>query len=46
MKTKKTNGVALETILERRLQDQEIRFCFDQRRFYLQIARLVADLRA
>ncbi len=46
MKTKKTNGVALETILERRLQDQEIRFGFDQRRFYLQIARLVADLRA
>jgi hypothetical protein len=31
MKTKKANGVSLETILERRLQYQEIRFGFDQR---------------
>ncbi|MCC7443076.1 MAG: helix-turn-helix domain-containing protein [Bdellovibrionales bacterium] len=46
MKAKRTTGVSLDTILERKLKDDEIRLGFDERRFYLQIARLVADLRA
>lgn len=43
---KKNSGVSLDAILERKLKDDEIRLGFEKRRFYLQIARLVADLRA
>jgi DNA-binding XRE family transcriptional regulator len=43
---KKQKGVSLGTILERQLKDKELKFLFDERRFYLQVAHLVADLRA
>jgi ribosome-binding protein aMBF1 (putative translation factor) len=43
---KKAKGVSLETILERQLKDDEVRIGFEERRFYLQVARIVADLRA
>lgn len=44
MKNKK--GVSLETVLERQLKDKELKILFDEKRFYLQVAHLVADLRA
>jgi len=43
---KKTTGVPFETILNRQLKDDEIRIGYEERRFYLQVARLIADLRA
>ena len=43
---KKSKGVSLEAILARQLKDRELKILFDERRFYLQIAHLVADLRA
>lgn len=42
---KKTRGVSFEKILERQLKNDEIRMAFDERRFYLHVARLIADLR-
>lgn len=39
-------GVSFETILERELQDEEINFMFDEKRFYLSVARLISNLRA
>ena len=43
---RKTKGIPFEKILEKQLNKGEIRFAFEERRFYLQIARLVGDLRA
>ena len=43
---KKQKGVSLEAVLERQLKDKELKILFDERRFYLQVAHLVADLRA
>lgn len=38
-------SVNLEAILAQELKNGAFRFAFDQHRFYLQIARLVSDLR-
>ena len=42
----KNKSVDLQQILARELQNDEFRLAFDERRFYLQIARLVSELRA
>ena len=42
----KNKSVSLDEILARELKNDEFRLAFDERRFYLQIARLVSDLRA
>ena len=42
---KKVKGISLEKILQRELKDHAIKFLFDERRFYLQMARLICDLR-
>ena len=43
MKNKRVN---LDEILGKELKTDEFRLAFEERRFYLQIARLVSDLRA
>ena len=43
---KRTKGVGLDAVLTRQLKDNEIRLGFEERRFYLQVARLISDLRA
>ncbi|MBI3016676.1 MAG: helix-turn-helix domain-containing protein [Deltaproteobacteria bacterium] len=44
---KKVKGIALETIIARQLKkDNALKIQFDERRFYLQIAHLISDLRA
>ena len=43
---KKSKGIKLETILERALKDDDIRLGFEERKFYLQVARLIGRLRA
>lgn len=43
---KKQKGVSLDTVLDRQLKDKDLKLLFDERRFYLQIAHLIADLRA
>lgn len=43
---KKTKSVGLDAVLARQLKDEEIRLGFEERRFYLQVARLVSNLRA
>ena len=43
---KKKKGISLSEVLVRQLKDSEVQFGFEERRFYLQIAHLVADLRA
>jgi DNA-binding XRE family transcriptional regulator len=42
---KKNKGISLEKILQRELKNQAIKILFDERRFYLQMARLISDLR-
>ena len=42
----KTKSVSLDKILAKELKNEEFRILFDQRRFYLQIAHLISDLRA
>lgn len=42
----KSKSIDLDTILARQLKNDVIRLAFDERRFYLQIARLVSELRA
>lgn len=39
-------GIPFEEILERELKKKEVKLLFDERRFYLQVARLIAELRA
>ncbi len=48
MKSKKSRmkGVSLETIIEKQRKDSAFSILFDERRFYLQIAHMIADLRA
>lgn len=43
---KKAKAVTMDEVLSRELKDQEIRLGFEERKFYLQVARLVSDLRA
>jgi DNA-binding XRE family transcriptional regulator len=43
---KKSKSVSLDKVLDRQLKDVEVRLGFEERRFYLQVARLIADLRA
>ena len=38
--------MSLERLLEKQLKDKEFRLLYDERRFYLQVAHLVSDLRA
>jgi DNA-binding XRE family transcriptional regulator len=45
-KMKRVKGISLGEVLDRELKDDEIRLGFEERRFYLDIARLVSDLRA
>ncbi len=42
----KNKSVDLDKVLARELTNDAFRLAFDERRFYLQIARLVSDLRA
>lgn len=42
---KRTKGVSLDEVLGRELKDREIKLAFDQHRFYLDVARLISDLR-
>lgn len=42
----KTKSVSLDSILARELKGDAFRLLFDERRFYLQIAHLISDLRA
>src|SRR4051812_10103939 len=44
MKVKK--GLSFEELLVKELKNKEVRLLFDERRFYLQVARLVSELRA
>lgn len=41
----KTKTVSLNDILAKELKNDEFKLLFDQRRFYLQVAHLIADLR-
>jgi DNA-binding XRE family transcriptional regulator len=43
---KKTKGLPFEELLQKELKNKELKFLFDERRFYLQIARLISELRA
>ena len=43
---RKTRGIPFDKILERELKNKEVKFLFDEKRFYLQVARLVTELRA
>jgi DNA-binding XRE family transcriptional regulator len=42
---KKHKSIALEDILKKELKDQEIKIHFEHKRFYLQIAHLMTELR-
>ena len=42
----KSKTVNLDAILAKELKNDEFRLAFEERRFYLQIARLVSNLRA
>ncbi|WP_413585933.1 helix-turn-helix domain-containing protein [Bdellovibrio sp. HCB274] len=42
----KSKSVSLDDILIKELKNDEFKFAYEQRRFYLQIAHLVSDLRA
>jgi len=41
----KNKSVTLDAILKKELKNGEFRIAFDEHRFYLQIARLISDLR-
>ena len=43
---KKHGGQSFEELLAKQLKNKELRFFFDERRFYLQVAHLVSELRA
>jgi ribosome-binding protein aMBF1 (putative translation factor) len=43
---KRRQGVSLETIIKKQRKDAAFSILFDERRFYLQIAHMIADLRA
>ncbi len=48
MKTRmnRKKGVSLESIIERQRKDSAFSIVFEERRFYLQVAHMIADLRA
>ena len=39
-------SVSFDSVLERQLKDKELKLLFDERRFYIQVAHLIADLRS
>lgn len=41
----KVKGLAFEDLLKKELQKKEVKLLFDQIQFYLQIARLITELR-
>ncbi|MEN9723006.1 MAG: hypothetical protein RJB38_992 [Pseudomonadota bacterium] len=43
---KRMKGVSLESIIEKQRKDSAFSILFDERRFYLQIAHMITDLRA
>lgn len=43
---KKSKGIAFEELLARELRNKEVRLLFDENRFYLQVARMISELRA
>ncbi|HLG18759.1 MAG TPA: helix-turn-helix domain-containing protein [Bdellovibrionota bacterium] len=43
---KNRRGQSFEELLARQLRKKEVRFLFDERRFYLQVAHLISELRA
>jgi len=43
---KRKKGVSLESIIEKQRKDSSFSIFFDERRFYLQVAHMIADLRA
>lgn len=45
-KTKKSKGLPLEDLLIKEMKSEGFRIHFEERRFYLQVAHLVTDLRA
>ena len=45
MKAVRTKGVTLEDILKKELKNKEFKLLFDEQRFYLQVARLISELR-
>jgi DNA-binding XRE family transcriptional regulator len=45
LRMKKHKSIALEDILKKELKDQEIKIHFEHKRFYLQIAHLMTELR-
>ena len=42
---KENNWLSFEELLKRQLKDQEVRLMYEEKRFYLQIGRLVYELR-
>lgn len=42
---KESNWLSFEELLKRQLKDREIRLMYEEKRFYLQIARLLSELR-
>lgn len=43
---KKARGKDFDKVLQEKLKDDHFRFLYDQRRFYLEVAHMVAELRA
>lgn len=41
----KTKSIGLNEILAKELKDNDLKLLFDERKFYLQIAHLISDLR-
>ena len=42
----KNKGLAFEDLLKKELKKKEVKLLFDQMQFYLQVARLITELRA
>ena len=43
---KRVKGISLDEVLGRELKNNEIRLGFEERKFYLEVARLISDLRS
>jgi HTH-type transcriptional regulator/antitoxin HipB len=43
---KKVKGLSFDELLKKELKNKEIKFLFDERQFYLQVAHLISELRA
>ena len=46
MKDKKISGLDFDDLLKKELKNKELKLLFDEHRFYLQVARLISELRA